>query len=55
MAQVVDQKQELLCEIEKTRKHMIEIAKEKGFLNKETIHCSQKLDHLLVLYQKLFN
>lgn len=52
--QAVDQKQELLYKIEKTRQHMIETAKQKGFLNKETILCSQKLDNLLILYQKMF-
>lgn len=54
MPQAVDQKQELLYKIEKTRKNMIEIAKQKGFLNKETILWSQKLDNLLILYQRMF-
>lgn len=54
MLNTVVQKEELLQYIAKTRQKMINIAAQKGFVNNETIQCSQELDNLIMLYQREF-
>ncbi len=42
----------ILCRIDKARKHMITLAKEKPLNSEEVIIASQKLDKLLNIYTK---
>lgn len=50
----IEQRQELLQCIASMRQKMINIAAQKGFVNDETIQCSQELDTLIMLYQRQF-
>ncbi len=44
----------ILIEIQKKRDMMIDLAKNKGFTNFDTVKCSQELDQLIYQYQKCF-
>lgn len=50
----VEQRQDLLQCIARMRQKMINIAAQKGYVNNETIQCSQELDTLIMLYQREF-
>lgn len=47
----VKSEEQMMAEIKKKRKLMIETAIEKGFTNRETVRYSQELDRLLLEYQ----
>ena len=52
---MVDGKDSLLFKIEYYRKELIKVGKDNGFANPETVDLSQKLDKLIISYQKTFN
>ncbi|NEU31687.1 aspartyl-phosphate phosphatase Spo0E family protein [bacterium LRH843] len=43
---------ELEAEINQQKEELIEIAEKTGLNSNATIHCSQKLDKLITIYQK---
>jgi stage 0 sporulation regulatory protein len=49
-AMIMSQGGNLLEEITSKRNHLFEVAMHKGFLNEETLKCSQELDQLIYLY-----
>lgn len=48
-------KSELETEIKLMRERMIDCAKHYGLTDEKTIRCSQELDRLMLVYQRLFH
>jgi hypothetical protein len=48
------EKDELEERMNQLKKELIQIAEETGLNSHDTLCCSQKLDHLIMIYQKLY-